>query len=317
MEKKLDDVIFASQLCLWMKSAVGSVKNTSLSLIFSDFKEITKAKLAVSVVFSSIAGYFLGAYQINAVSLLLLTFGGYCMVGASNAFNQIIEKDLDALMNRTKNRPIPSGRMSVRTALTIAILLTVLGVVSLFALSPKTAMFGAISIFLYTSVYTPLKTKTPLAVFVGAFPGAIPFMLGWVAATDDFGIEPGTLFMIQFFWQFPHFWALGWMLDEDYKRAGFKMLPTGKKDKGTIMQIILYTVWMIVISVMPAFGITGRLNLSVVAAILVLLAGLTMLFFAFRLYEKRDNVTARRLMLASVTYISLIQIIYVVDKFIS
>ncbi|WP_067033623.1 heme o synthase [Allomuricauda sp. CP2A] len=299
-----------------MKSAVGSVKNTSLSLIFSDFKEITKAKLAVSVVFSSIAGYFLGAYQINAVSLLLLTFGGYCMVGASNAFNQIIEKDLDALMNRTKNRPIPSGRMSVKTALTIAIILTVLGVVALFALSPKTAMFGAISIFLYTSVYTPLKTKTPLAVFVGAFPGAIPFMLGWVAATDDFGIEPGTLFMIQFFWQFPHFWALGWMLDEDYKKAGFKMLPTGKKDKGTIMQIILYTIWMIVISIMPVFGITGRLSLSVTAAILVLLAGLVMLFFAFRLYEKRDNSTARRLMLASVTYISLIQIIYVVDKFI-
>ncbi|MEW2920158.1 heme o synthase [Muricauda sp. ANG21] len=300
-----------------MKSAVGSVKNTSLSLLFSDFKEITKAKLAISVVFSSIAGYFLGAYQINAVSLLLLTFGGYCMVGASNAFNQVIEKDLDALMNRTKNRPIPSGRMSVKTALTIAIVLTVLGVVSLFALSPKTAMFGAISIFLYTSVYTPLKTKTPLSVFVGAFPGAIPFMLGWVAATDDFGIEPGTLFMIQFFWQFPHFWALGWMLDEDYKRAGFKMLPTGKKDKGTAMQVILYTIWMIVISVIPAFGITGRLSLSIPAAILVLLAGLVMLFFAFRLYEKQENRTARHLMLASVTYISLIQIIYVVDKFIS
>ncbi|MFC4218753.1 heme o synthase [Flagellimonas marina] len=300
-----------------MKSAVGSVKNTSLSLLFSDFKEITKAKLAISVVFSSIAGYFLGAYQINAVSLLLLTFGGYCMVGASNAFNQVIEKDLDALMNRTKNRPIPSGRMSVKTALTIAIVLTVLGVVALFALSPKTAMFGAISIFLYTSVYTPLKTKTPLSVFVGAFPGAIPFMLGWVAATDDFGIEPGTLFMIQFFWQFPHFWALGWMLDEDYKRAGFKMLPTGKKDKGTAMQVILYTIWMIVISVIPAFGITGRLSLSIPAAILVLLAGLVMLFFAFRLYEKQENRTARRLMLASVTYISLIQIIYVVDKFIS
>ncbi|MFD2100822.1 heme o synthase [Flagellimonas iocasae] len=300
-----------------MKSAVGSVKNTSLSLLFSDFKEITKAKLAVSVVFSSIAGYFLGAYQISVVSLLLLTFGGYCMVGASNAFNQVIEKDLDALMNRTKNRPIPSGRMSVRTALTVAIVLTVLGVVSLFALSPKTAMFGAISIFLYTSVYTPLKTKTPLSVFVGAFPGAIPFMLGWVAATDDFGIEPGTLFMIQFFWQFPHFWALGWMLDEDYKRAGFKMLPTGKKDKGTAMQIILYTIWMIVISVIPVFGITGRLILSIPAAIIVLLAGLVMLFFALKLYEKRENVTARRLMLASVTYISLIQVIYVVDKFIS
>jgi len=310
------DVIFASQLSAWMKSAVSSVKTNSLSLIFSDFKEITKAKLAVSVVFSSIAGYFLGAYQIDIISLLLLTFGGYCMVGASNAYNQIIEKDLDALMKRTRNRPIPSGRMSPKTALTIAVALTVLGILSLLALSPKTAMFGAISLFLYTSVYTPLKTISPLSVFVGAFPGAIPFMLGWVAATDDFGIEPGTLFMIQFFWQFPHFWALGWMLDEDYKKAGFKMLPTGNKDTGTALQIILYTIWMIVISIVPAFGFTGRLQLSIPAAAIVLMAGLIMLFFAFRLYEKRDNASARKLMLASVTYISLIQIIYVVDKFI-
>ncbi len=302
---------------MWMKSAVGSVKTTSWSLLFTDFKEITKARLAVSVVFSSIAGYFLGAYQLDLVSVLLLAFGGYSMVGASNAYNQVIEKDLDALMNRTKNRPIPSGRMSVNTAMAVAILLTILGVVALYVLSPKTAMFGAISIFLYTSVYTPLKTKTPLSVFVGAFPGAIPFMLGWVAATDDFGIEPGTLFMIQFFWQFPHFWALGWMLDEDYKRGGFKMLPTGKKDTGTALQIILYTIWMIVISIMPAFGFTGRLHLSIPAAVLVLISGLVMLIFAFKLYEKRDNVAARRLMLASVTYISLIQIIYVIDKFIS
>lgn len=301
---------------MWMKSAVGSVKNTSLSVIFSDFREITKAKLAISVVFSSIAGYFLGAYEVEITSILLLTFGGYCMVGASNAYNQIIEKDLDVLMNRTKNRPIPSGRMSVKNALATAITLTVLGVVALFALSPKTAMFGAISIFLYTSVYTPLKTKTPLSVFVGAFPGAIPFMLGWVAATDDFGIEPGTLFMIQFFWQFPHFWALGWMLDEDYKKAGFKMLPTGKKDKGTALQIILYTIWMIVISIVPVFGFTGRLTLSIPAAVIVLMAGLVMLFFAFKLYDKRDNPTARKLMLASVTYISLIQVVYVIDKFI-
>ncbi len=286
-------------------------------MIFTDFKEITKAKLAVSVVFSSIAGYLLGAYEINFVSLLLLAFGGYCMVGASNAYNQIIEKDLDALMKRTRNRPIPSGRMSVKTALTTAVVLTILGVLALLALSPKTAMFGAISIFLYTSVYTPLKTKSPLSVFVGAFPGAIPFMLGWVAATDDFGIEPGTLFMIQFFWQFPHFWALGWMLDEDYKRAGFKMLPTGNRDKGTAIQIILYTIWMIVISILPVFGFTGRLQLSIVAAAIVLLAGLVMLFFAFKLYENRDNVSARKLMLASVTYISLIQVVYVIDKFIN
>ncbi|GLU42692.1 heme o synthase [Allomuricauda sp. NBRC 101325] len=300
-----------------MKSAISAANNTDLSMIFADFKEITKAKLAVSVVFSSLAGYLLGAYEISLVSLLLLAFGGYCMVGASNAYNQIIEKDLDALMKRTRNRPIPSGRMSVKTALTTAVVLTILGVLALLALSPKTAMFGAISIFLYTSVYTPLKTKSPLSVFVGAFPGAIPFMLGWVAATDDFGIEPGTLFMIQFFWQFPHFWALGWMLDEDYKRAGFKMLPTGNKDKGTAIQIIFYTIWMIVVSILPVFGFTGRLQLSIVAAAIVLLAGLVMLFFAFRLYQNRDNVSARKLMLASVTYISLIQVVYVIDKFIS
>ncbi|MEQ8218051.1 MAG: heme o synthase [Arenibacter sp.] len=299
-----------------MKTAVGSVKNASLAVYFTDFKEITKARLAVSVVFSSIAGYFLGAVEINFSSVLLLAFGGYCMVGASNAYNQIIEKDLDALMSRTKNRPIPSGRMSVATAMAIAVLMTILGIVALYFLNPKTAMFGAISIFLYTSVYTPLKTKTPLAVFVGAFPGAIPFMLGWVAATDNFGIEPGTLFMIQFFWQFPHFWALGWMLDEDYKKGGFKMLPTGKKDKGTALQIIMYTIWMMIISVIPVFGFTGRLQLSIVAAIIVFLMGTVMLFFAFRLYEKRDNDSARKLMLASVSYITLMQVVYVMDKFI-
>tara|TARA_R110002050_G_scaffold20308_1_gene57544 strand:- start:658 stop:1563 length:906 start_codon:yes stop_codon:yes gene_type:complete len=299
-----------------MKTAVGSVKNTSLSVYFADFKEITKARLAVSVVFSSIAGYFLGAVEINFSSVLLLAFGGYCMVGASNAFNQIIEKDLDALMSRTKNRPIPAGRMSVATAMAIAVLMTIVGIVALYFLNPKTAMFGAISIFLYTSVYTPLKTKTPLAVFVGAFPGAIPFMLGWVAATDNFGIEPGTLFMIQFFWQFPHFWALGWMLDDDYRKGGFKMLPTGKKDKGTALQIIMYTIWMIIISVIPVFGFTGRLQLSIVAAIIVFLMGTVMLFFAFRLYEKRDNASARKLMLASVSYITLMQVVYVMDKFI-
>lgn len=299
-----------------MKTAVSAENSTSRFLAFSDFKEITKARLAISVVFSSVAGYLLAPVTFDIVSLLLLAFGGYCMVGASNAYNQIIEKDLDALMNRTMNRPIPSGRMSVNKALTIAVLLTVVGLVALYYLNAKTAMFGAISIFLYTSVYTPLKTKTPLAVFVGAFPGAIPFMLGWVAATNEFGIEPGTLFMIQFFWQFPHFWALGWMLDDDYKKGGFKMLPTGKKDTGTALQIIMYTIWMIVISVIPAFGITGDLALSIPAAIIVFLMGVVMLVFAFGLYQKRDNPAARKLMLASVSYITLMQIVYVVDKFI-
>ena len=141
-------------------------------------------------------------------------------------------------------------------------------------------------------------------------------MLGWVAATNNFGIEPGTLFMIQFFWQFPHFWALGWMLDEDYKKGGFKMLPTGNKDTGTALQILLYTIWMIVISIMPVFGFTGRLILSVPAAVVVFLMGMVMFVFAMKLYEKRTNLAARKLMLASVIYITLMQAVYVIDKFI-
>ena len=298
-----------------MKTAVETAGNHTFSLLLADFKEITKARLAVSVVFSSVAGYLLGTEKVEVISLLLLAVGGYCLVGASNTFNQIIEKELDAKMLRTRNRPIPAGRVSVSKAMVLAVTMTLIGIVTLYILNPKTAMFGAISIFLYTGVYTPLKTITPLAVFVGALPGAIPFMLGWVAATDDFGIEPGTLFMIQFFWQFPHFWALAWMLDEDYKRAGFKLLPTGAKDKGTVLQTIMYTIWMIIISVIPAFGVTGRLSLSVAGGIVVFLMGLVMLYFAFRLYNKRDNKTARRLMLASVSYITLMQMVYVIDKF--
>lgn len=273
-------------------------------------------RLALSVVFSSLAGYLLGVETVDFKTLILLAFGGYFMVGASNAFNQIIEKDLDALMSRTQNRPIPSGRMSVTTAFIIASIFTVAGVVILYIINKQTAMFGAISIFLYTCVYTPLKTKTPLAVFVGAIPGAIPFMLGWVAATDDFGIEPGTLFALQFFWQFPHFWAIGWFLYDDYKKGGFYMLPTGKQDKGTAVQTIMYTVWTILVSIIPVFGFTGRLELSIVAMLLVLAAGIWMLYYAIRLFRIMTEKAAKQLMLVSVSYITLVQIIYVIDKFI-
>ncbi|MFD0989262.1 heme o synthase [Mariniflexile jejuense] len=282
----------------------------------SDFKEITKMRLALSVVFSSLAGYLLGVETVDFKTLILLAFGGYFMVGASNAFNQIIEKDLDTLMDRTKNRPIPAGRMSVTTAFIIACIFTLLGIIILYTINKQTAMFGAISIFLYTCVYTPLKTKTPLAVFVGAIPGAIPFMLGWVAATDDFGIEPGTLFALQFFWQFPHFWAIGWFLFEDYKKGGFFMLPTGKQDKGTAVQTIMYTIWTLLVSIIPVFGFTGRLQLSIVSAIIVFVLGLWMLYYAIRLFKLMTEKAAKQLMLVSVSYISLVQIVYVIDKFI-
>jgi protoheme IX farnesyltransferase len=297
---------------------LNSTPNTlSIKSIYTDFKAITKAGLAISVVFSSIAGFLLGVADFQAlhwIVLLKLAVGGYCMVGASNAYNQVIEKDLDALMDRTKNRPVPAGRMSPNVALVIASILTIIGIVLLYTINPKSAMFGAISIFLYTSIYTPLKTMTSLSVFVGAFPGAIPFMLGWVAATGDFGIEAGTLFLIQFFWQFPHFWSIGWFLYEDYEKAGFFMLPTGKKDRGTALQIILYTVWLIVASLLPSLGYTGQLFITPIAAVLVFLLGLWMLFYAVRLYKVRTAKAARTLMLVSVSYITLLQLIYIFDK---
>lgn len=295
------------------------IKNIGIQGFVRDFKELTKAGLAFSVVFSTLAGYLLAipAFTFDSLkTLILLSIGGYCMVGASNAYNQIIEVDTDRLMNRTKNRPLVAGRVSKNYVFVLATLLTLLGLIILYTISPKTAMFGALSIFLYTCVYTPLKPITPLSVFVGAFPGAIPFMLGWVAHTNSFGIEAGTLFMIQFFWQFPHFWALGWFLYDDYKRGGFAMLPSGKKDNKTILQIILYSLWLNIAAIIPVFGFTGQLRLSLVAAILVGLSGLWLLWTAFELHKKRTDKIAKKLMLVSVTYISLIQIIYVIDKFI-
>ena len=289
----------------------------SIKSIYIDFKAITKAGLAISVVFSSIAGFLLGVPDILSLDWMILgklAIGGYCMVGASNAYNQVIEKDLDALMDRTKNRPVASGRMQPNAALIVASILAAIGIALLYTINPKTAMFGAISIFLYTSIYTPLKTVTSLSVFVGAIPGAIPFMLGWVASTGNFGIEAGTLFLIQFFWQFPHFWAIGWFLFEDYEKAGFFMLPTGKKDNGTALQIILYTVWLIISSLLPSLGYTGQLFISPVAAVLVFLLGLWMLFYAVKLYKSRTAKAARTLMLVSVSYITLLQLIYIFDK---
>ena len=289
------------------------LKNTPL-LMLKDFFELTKARLAISVVFSSLAGYLIAANSYDFSIIILLVVGGYCMVGASNSFNQIIEKDLDALMDRTRNRPIPTGRISVSVAFIISVLLTLTGIVILYKINPKTALFGAISIFIYTCLYTPLKTVTPLSVFVGAFPGAILFMLGWVAATNNFGIEAGALFTIQFFWHFSHFWALGWMLDEDYKKAGISMLPTKKKDKATALQTVLYTIWMIMISIFPVSGLTGDLNLSVFSAILIGIIGLVMLYFSVNLYTKMTTESAKNLFTASVVCLTLVQIVYVIDK---
>ena len=292
------------------------VTSFNIGLIITDFLQLTKFRLAISVVFSSLAGYLLAANKIETQVLLGLFFGGFSMVGASNAFNQLIEKNKDSLMLRTQNRPLPGGRMSNITAFTIATVLAFLGILILQYINYKTALFGVLSVFLYACIYTPLKSVTSLAVFVGAFPGAIPFMLGWVAATGSFGIEPGILFMIQFFWQFPHFWAIGWMVDDEYKKAGFKMLPTGSPDKTTAFLIVFYSLWTIIISILPYTRYSGDLNLSIQAAIALILIGGYFLYFAFKLMHQKTKKAARNLMYASIVYISFLQIIYVLDKWI-
>ncbi len=298
-----------------MKTTVISGDKTSMKALLSDLKQLTKFGLSLSVVFSSVAGYLIAADVVNYSILFLLALGGFFMVSASNVFNQIIEKDTDAIMKRTQNRPLPKGRMSVNVALSIAILFTVLGISILYSINPKSALFGAISIFIYTSIYTPLKPVTPLAVFIGAIPGAIPFMLGWIAATNNFGLEAGFLFIIQFFWQFPHFWAIGWLQYEEYKKAGFNMLPMGNKDKGAVKQIVFYTIVMIMVSIAPVLKLSGEFYIYPFTAFLVALLGILMLYFAVKLHKSQDNVDARKLMLASVLYITVVQIIYVVDKF--
>jgi len=284
--------------------------------MFNTILELTKYRLSLSVIFSSVAGYLIAIDYFSIETFLLLFFGGFFLVGASNGFNQIIERERDSIMDRTKNRPIPLGKISPRSAFIICLIMILSGIVLLYLINFRTAFFGLISALIYLFLYTPLKTRTPLCVFFGAISGAIPFMLGWVAATNKFGIEPGVLFMIQFFWQFPHFWAIGWLSDDDYKKAGFKMLPTGKKDKSTAFQIVFYTIWTILASLIPLSGFSGLLTISYISGLLIFLAGIFMLSKSINLMLYMNNLSALRLKYASIFYLTFIQIIFVLDKFI-
>ena len=275
-----------------------------------------KLRLSFSVVFSASAGYLLATPEFSISVLVSLILGGFLVVGASNGFNQVIERNRDALMDRTRNRPLPSGRMSVIEAMVASSVLMIMGLGLLYSINPLSAIFGALSLFIYALIYTPLKAKTPLAVFVGAIPGAIPFMLGWVAATNDFDIEPGTLFAVQFLWQFPHFWAIAWLAYDDYAKAGYYLLPNRQRNGSTSIQIIIYTIWLIFVSIIPAFGFTKSLHLSWMATILVLALGVYLLLKALKLNRGKDALSARALMFASIIYLPLVQIIYVVDRWI-
>ena len=281
---------------------------------FSSFIEITKLRLSVSVVFSSVISYLIGMSEFDFEIFSYLVVGGLMMVSASNIFNQVIERDLDALMQRTKGRPLPMGQISVNNALVLGFTFVIAGLTFLYIISPLCAMLGAISIFIYACVYTPLKLITPLSVFVGAIPGAIPFMLGWVAATNELGVEALALFLMQFFWQFPHFWAIAWWQNDEYEKAGFKMLPTGRKDKSTTFQIIFYSFWAIIMSIVPYFNVTGDLSLSTYGLVIVLMLGMFLLFYSFQLFKTSTTQNAKVLMYVSILYLTLVQIVYLIDN---
>ena len=284
--------------------------NISLSII----KELTKFRLTLSVVFSSFISYFLGASEVNFIQLFYLIVGGILIVSSSNIFNQIIERDLDKLMKRTQNRPLPKKEITPKLALFLAILSALIGLIFMYLINLKVAILAAVSIFLYTAIYTPMKLISPLSVFVGAIPGAFPFMIGWVAATNEIGIEALTLFLMQFFWQFPHFWSIGWSQNSDYEKAGFKMLPTGRKDKSTSAQILFYSIWAVLVSIIPFFGITGELKLSIVGVLAVFALGALLIYKSYILFLDGKNENAKKLMLTSVIYLTFIQLTFLFDK---
>lgn len=274
--------------------------------------ELLKFRLAALVAFSGAFGYSLAIPKIDWLLFGLFCIASIGITGAANIINQIIEKDLDKLMERTKNRPLPSGRLTVQQA---AVWALILGIISLFIFTYffniTTALLAALSLVLYGFVYTPLKRVGPIAVFVGAFPGAFPPMIGWIAATNHFGLEPGILFAIQFFWQFPHFWAIAWVLDKDYKRAGFRLLPSqGGKDLNTTLQIMIWTLFLLPFGWLPyKLGMTG-INSAFVAT----LFGVLFLAQTFHLMRKCTDKTALQLMFGSFIYLPIVQIAFLLDK---
>jgi protoheme IX farnesyltransferase len=280
--------------------------------------------LSITVVFSATIGYLLGVDTFDITTFTLLIVGGFLVTGAANGFNQVIEREHDKFMERTAVRPLPLGNLSVVQALLFSIVIGALGIFALnhinpqgsfFGLMSKSGAFGLLSMLLYVLAYTPLKRISPLAITVGAIPGAIPFLLGFVAATDDFGIAAGTLFAIQFFWQYPHFIAIAWVQDAEYKKAGFKMMFGGEKGKYPAAIGMITAVLMTFISIIPYICEIPLLSLSVYGATIVFLLGVWFTSKAVKLYQNCDDVTARTLMLSSFAYLPLMQIIYMLDKF--
>lgn len=278
----------------------------------ADYSAFSKLRLTVLVVFSALFGYLIGAETISWFEILALCTGGFLVTAASNGANQIIEREYDKLMERTMNRPLVTGQMSVREAYAFVVISGLAGVLILWlALNPLSGILGFMAFFSYVFLYTPMKRISPVSVLIGAFPGAIPPMLGWVAANGYFHLEAGILFAIQFIWQFPHFWAIAWVADKDYRKAGFRMLPSrAGKDRFTAFLVLIYTLILLPVSMLPVMFHFAGMG----AALFLLILGVLFLLPAIRLFRTLSEGAARQVMFGSFIYLPLMLIALLIDK---
>ena len=273
------------------------------------FVSLMKLRLSSLVVLSAFFGFFIAKGDLNSLAMYSLLLGGLLITGSSNGFNQLLEIKTDALMSRTKDRPLPVTIISKIEAIIFCMMTGALGLFLLYTINYKSMLLGLFSMIVYVLIYTPLKHKSSIAVFVGAIPGSIPPLLGYVAVTNEFGLEPGVLFMLQFFWQFPHFWALAWKLDEDYRKAGFRLLPSVEKDKKSAFQIMLYSAFLVPSSMLPwAAEMTGSTSM-----IIGICLSLIMYTPAIRLYFTLDDKYANKIMYYSFAYLPILFTVYCFD----
>lgn len=290
-------------------------KQATVMTKIRDYAQFMKLRLTSLVVFSAAIGFVVASQQVDWGKMAFLVLGGLLVTGSANGFNQIIERNLDKLMTRTQNRPLPQGRMTVNEAFVVAALAGSAGITILTVfMNPLCGILGLLSLILYTVVYTPLKRITPFAVFVGAIPGAMPPLLGCVAATGGFGeitLVAWILFAGQFMWQFPHFWAIAWVLDDDYRKGGFYLLPSrGGRDKSSAFQIVIYTLFLYPMSLLPVmFHISGF-----VSSLVISFCSIYFLYQAYVLYKECTVEAARKLMFGSFFYLPAIQLAVMIGK---
>ncbi|RZK42513.1 MAG: protoheme IX farnesyltransferase [Hymenobacter sp.] len=273
--------------------------------------ELIKLKLTLAVVFSGVFGYCLATNTVIWWKIVVLVIASIAITGSANIINQIIEKDSDRFMKRTAVRPLPTGRATVAEATWVSFLLFSLSLfLFIYVFNVRAAALAVLSLLLYGFVYTPLKRRGQIAVFIGALPGAFPPMIGWVAATNQFGWAPGILFAIQFFWQFPHFWAIGWLAFDEYKKAGIQMMPGKAKDADTAFRIMLYTLFLVPIGWLPyMLGMTG-----IHSAFVAMIGGILFLAQTFHLMRTCTDKAALQMMFGSLIYLPVVQIVYLLDK---